>query len=808
MASTSRTPTKRRRRVRAEELPVLPLKDTVVFPDSMSPLVVQREASVQLLEFAGRDASIDGARVVLATVERADVEDLDDVEPEDLYRIGTEVQVHRRIALPDGTIRALVQGVRRVRLVGDATQREPFFTWRVEPLEDVGDETTDEVQALHGQLQQVFGEAIEHAAYLPDELAIIAANVEEAGELCHLVASTMRFAVADRQRVLETLDVHERQRLVLRLLGRELELLELGARIQGEVTEDLSRSQREFFLRKQLDQIREELGEGADDLLGELRDALDAAALPEVARKAADRELVRLARTPEQSSEHGVIRTWLEWLSQLPWDRVTTDDLQLAHARKVLDRDHYGLEDVKERILDHLAVSQLTGGDLGGAILCFVGPPGVGKTSLGRSVAAALGREFAQISVGGVRDESEVRGHRRTYVGAMPGSIMRAIRDAGAANPVFMVDEIDKMGTDSYRGDPASAMLELLDPQQNHAFRDHYLDVPFDLSRALFICTANRLDTIPAALRDRMEVIQLEGYSEQEKLQIARRHLVPAQLRRHGLAASKVTLPVATLRAVIEGWTREAGVRELDRRIAALARKAARRFAEASDAGTALKRVRIEPEELDELLGHRRYLREQRRTTLRPGISNGLAVTGSGGELLFVEAAATPGNGKLVVTGQVGDVMQESARAAMTWLRAHAAWDADGDDVVDEDERGGAWFAARDLHVHVPAGAIPKDGPSAGIAIASALASLWLGVPVRDDLAMTGEITLHGEVLPVGGIKQKVLAAQRAGIRTVILPAQNSGDVDEIPAELSKGMNFHLVDHVTDVLELVLAHPR
>ena len=788
----SRPAPKRPRRERGEVLPVLPLKDTVVFPDSMSPLVVQREASVRLLEYAGREDD----RVVLATVEREDVDDLDDVAPEDLFRVGTEVMVHRRIALPDGTVRALVQGVRRVRLVGPALQTEPFFTFDVVALEDEGDEETDEVRALHSQLVSTFVEAIEHAPYLPDELAIVAGNVEEPGELCHLVASTMRFAVPDRQKVLECVDLHERQRLVLRLLGRELELLELGAKIQGEVHDELSRSQRDFFLRKQLDQIREELGEGEDDVLRELRDALDAAGLPEVARVAADRELKRLARTPEQSSEHGVIRTWLEWLSQLPWTTSTNDDLQLAHAREVLDADHFGLDEVKERILDHLAVSQLTGGDLGGAILCFVGPPGVGKTSLGKSIAAALGREFAQISVGGVRDESEVRGHRRTYVGAMPGSIMRAVRDAGSHNPVFMVDEIDKMGSDTYRGDPASAMLELLDPEQNHAFRDHYLDVPFDLSRALFICTANQLDTIPPALRDRMEVIVLEGYSEQEKLGIARGHLVPAQLKRHGLPRSKVTLPAATLKTLIEGWTREAGVRELDRRIAALARKAARRFAEAAERGEQPTKWKVEPTELDELLGHRRYQHEEKRRTKRPGVSTGLAVTGAGGEMLFVEAAATPGTGKLLVTGQVGDVMEESARAALTWLRAHAAA-TDGDEAA-------SWFRERDLHVHVPAGAIPKDGPSAGIAIATALASLWRGTPVRDDLAMTGEVTLHGEVLPIGGVRQKVLAAQRAGIRHVVLPDRNEGEWLDVPDALAKGMTIHFVEHVTEVLDLAI----
>ncbi|MCW2927754.1 MAG: ATP-dependent protease La [Thermoleophilia bacterium] len=793
--------TRRRRRRTLETLPVLPLKDTVVFPDAMSPLVVQRDATIRLLEHAGRESD----RIVLATVRTSEIDDLDDVAPDDLYRVGTEAMIHRRITLPDGSVRALVQGVRRVRLVGDATQEEPFFQFQVEPLEDIGPTDSDEVVALHGQLVQTFIEAIEHAPYLPDELAIVAANVDDPGELCHLVVSTVRIDLADRQRVLECLDVHERQRLVLQLLSRALELLELGAKIQGEVHDELSRSQRDYFLRKQLDQIREELGEnGDDDFVRELRDLLDAAPLPEVARTAADRELKRLQRTPEQSSEHGVIRTWLETLAQLPWGRSSEDDLTLTHAREVLDSDHAALDEVKDRILDHLAVSQLTKGEVaGGTVLCFVGPPGVGKTSLGRSIARAMGRSFAQISVGGMRDESEIRGHRRTYVGAMPGSILRAMRDAGTTTPVFMLDEIDKLGSD-WRGDPASAMLEVLDPEQNHAFRDHYLDLPFDLSRALFICTANRLDTIPEALRDRMEVIVLEGYTAPEKLQIARYHLVPDELKRHGLKRSQVTIPVATLKALIDGWTREAGVRELNRRIAALMRKAARRIAEAREAGEPTSKVRIDANELDELVGHRRYFSEQRRRTKRPGVTTGLAVTGAGGEILFVEAAATPGTGKLLITGQVGSVMEESARAAMTWLKSYAAADGDGAGSPDANEASVAWFAERDVHIHVPAGAIPKDGPSAGIAMATALASLWRGVPVRDDLAMTGEVTLHGEVLPIGGVKQKVLAAQRAGITQIVLPERNAGDVRDIPEGLAKGLTVHLVDHVSQVLKLAL----
>ena len=765
-----------------ETLPVLPLKDTVVYPDSMTPLVVTQERSIKLLEHAAKG---DDRIVLVAAID----DGVEEAGPDDVYRIGTEALVHRLIRVPDGTVRVLVQGVQRVS-IERFTRVKPFLQAKVAASPDTGQLDGTEIEALTRQLLHTFNEITEHAPYLPDELRIVAANVDTPAELCHLIASTMRLKTAEKQEVLEALNLNKRLRKLLALLARELEVLELGSKIQSEVHVEMSRSQREWFLRQQLKTIQDELGEDETTEVGELRARLAELELTDAARTQAERELSRMARTPEQAAEYGVIRSYLEWIVTLPWNELSEDNLDLAHARAILDEDHFGLDKVKERVLDHLAVSRLKHGDLSGPILCFVGPPGVGKTSLGRSIARATGRRFARISVGGVRDESEIRGHRRTYIGSMPGSILRSIREAGTRNPVFMIDEIDKMGSD-WRGDPSSAMLEVLDPQQNSTFRDHYLDLPFDLSRGLFICTANRVDTIPPALRDRMEIIQLEGYTEEEKLQIARGYLIPRQLGEHGLTRSKLTLPVATLKHVVREYTREAGVRELDRQIATMARKAARRVAEGERS-----KISVHVDDLPELLGRQRYFQETARRTQRPGVSTGLAVTSAGGDILFIEAAAMPGSGKLQITGQIGKVMEESARAAVSWLRTTTA---------QHDPEAARFFAETDLHIHIPAGAIPKDGPSAGIAMATALASLYRNVPVRADVAMTGEMTLTGDVLPVGGVKQKSLAAQRAGITHVILPELNEGDIEEIPAHLARRMVFHLVDHVSQVLEIALA---
>jgi ATP-dependent Lon protease len=580
------------------------------------------------------------------------------------------------------------------------------------------------------------------------------------------------------------------------MLAREADIVAIGSRIQDQVQSEMDRGQREWFLRQQLKAIQEELGEQdpAEAEVVELREQLDAAKLPEDARRQADRELSRLEKLPQAAAEHGVIRTYLEWIAELPWSVSTDDDLDLAHARAVLDEDHYDIAPVKDRILEFLAVRKLRDGrgqDHAGSILCFAGPPGVGKTSLGHSIARALGRKFERISLGGVRDEAEIRGHRRTYIGAMPGTVIRALRDAGANNPLFMIDEIDKMGAD-YRGDPASAMLEVLDPEQNSSFRDHYLDIPFDLSRVMFICTANDLDRIPAPLHDRMEVIRLAGYTEEEKLQIAKRYLVPRQIDRSGLKRSQIGFSDTGLRAIVSDYTREAGVRGLEREIGAVCRKVALQAAE----GTLERKVSVTGPKVREYLGRPRFHPEVRRRTAEAGVATGLAWTPAGGDVLFVEATAMPGKGRLTITGQLGDVMKESAQAALSYVRAHAR---EHDPALPED-----WFAHHDVHVHVPAGAIPKDGPSAGITMATALLSLVTDRAVRGDVAMTGELTLTGQVLPIGGLKEKALAAQRAGITRVIAPRRNEADLEDLPDHLLADLEFTWVDEVGEAFAAAL----
>jgi ATP-dependent Lon protease len=581
------------------------------------------------------------------------------------------------------------------------------------------------------------------------------------------------------------------------MLARELEVVAIGSKIQSQVQSELDKGQREYFLRQQLKAIQEELGEAdeAQAEVNELREQLDQIELPEEVRKQAERELSRLERLQPAMAEHGVVRSYLEWIVALPWDKSTEDNLDLRHARNVLDADHYDIEQVKERILEFLAVRSLKA-DARGSILSFVGPPGVGKTSLGRSIARALGREFERISVGGVRDEAEIRGHRRTYIGAIPGTIIRALRDAGANNPLFMIDEIDKMGAD-FRGDPSSALLEVLDPEQNSSFRDHYLDLPFDLSNVMFITTANTLDTVPAALQDRMEVIQLAGYSAEEKLEIAKRYLVPRQIDRNGLRRSQIAFSDAGLKTIISDYTREAGVRQLEREIGSACRKVARQVAEGSRDG---RKVTLTEERVRELLGKRRFFSEARRRTSRPGVATGLAWTPVGGDVLFIEATAMPGKGRLTLTGHLGEVMRESAQAALSYVRAHLDELAPG---LPED-----WFPDHDVHIHVPSGAIPKDGPSAGVAIAAALASLLSGRPVRSEVAMTGEVTLTGQILPIGGLKEKALAAQRHGIKTVIAPAPNEQDIDEIPPHLRQRLRFVFVSEIGEVLDAALQRRR
>jgi ATP-dependent Lon protease len=715
--------------------------------------------------------------------------DLAEPPPEQLHEVGTAAIVQRMVRVPDGTVRILVQGVRRVR-IGPYSQTEPFLEARVEEVPERAERTT-EVEALARNLQGIFTRIIQLVPHLPDELQVAVANLDDPTTLSYLVSSSLRLSVQERQELLEESDLEARLRRLTVLVNRELELLELGAKIQSDVQTDIEQGQREFFLRQQLKAIREELGETDDEQaeVEELRRQLEEVDPPEEVRAAAERELARLERIPSASAEHAVIRTYLDWLLSIPWNRTTEDNLDLERARQILDEDHYDMEKVKDRIIEQLAVARLKG-NASGSILAFVGPPGVGKTSLGQSIARALGRKFARISLGGVRDEAEIRGHRRTYVGAMPGVIVRAIRDAGSMNPVMMIDEIDKMGAD-YRGDPSSAMLEVLDPAQNNSFRDHYLDLPLDLSRVFFITTANVLETIPSPLLDRMEIIRLSGYTEEEKLHIARRYLLPRQIEAAGLPEGALEVTDDGMRTIISEYTREAGVRQLERRLAAVARRVARRVAEGDPSP-----VVVGPEEAREILGPERIHNEAKRRTSEPGVATGMAVTGAGGEIMFVEAQVMPGSGKLTVTGQLGDVMRESAQAAVSFVRARGA--AVGLDLPED------FFSTHDIHIHVPAGAVPKDGPSAGVTMVTALVSALSGRPVSEDVAMTGEITLTGQVLPIGGVKEKVLAAHRAGISTVILPKLNEDQLADLPEELHDEMRIVLGERVEEVLEVAL----
>ena len=757
-------------------LPVLPLKETVVFPQTVTPLAIGQERSIRLI-----DDVVAGERLLaLITARDASIE-----APgwEDIYEVGTLAVVHKMVKFPDGTLQVLIGGLQRVRLTAHVSS-DPYLLGEVKELPDENAETP-EVEALTRNVQALFARIIGLAPYLPAELQLAATNVDDPSTLAHLVASTLRtIPTRERQEILETLDLEKRLRHISAILSREVEVFELGSKIQSQVQSEMDKGQREYFLRQQLKAIQKELGEGDPEQaeVNELRTRLDQLALPEEAHASAERELARLERLPTAAAEYGVIRTYLEWILTLPWATSTEDNLDLDNARAVLDRDHFDLDKVKERIVEHLAVAKLRN-EVSGQILCFVGPPGVGKTSLGQSIARALGRKFARMSVGGVRDEAEIRGHRRTYIGAMPGTIIRSLRDAESHNPVLLIDEIDKMGSD-FRGDPSSAMLEVLDPEQNKSFRDHYLDLPFDLSKTLFVCTANTLDTIPGALLDRMDTIQLSGYTEAEKLAIAKRYLLPKQLTASGLKRSQLSLSDTVLRTIIREYTREAGVRSLERRLADVCRKAATQVARGKT-----QRTRVDDKRLREWLGARRFSGEVRRRTSDAGVATGLAYTTAGGDVLFIEAAAYPGEGRLTVTGQLGDVMQESARAALSCVRSHSA------------ELGlpENWFEQRDLHIHVPAGAVPKDGPSAGVTIATALASLVRDEPVADDVGMTGEITLTGQVLPIGGLREKSLAAQRAGLKRVIFPRENESDLDELPPETREALVFLPAETIEDV---------
>jgi ATP-dependent Lon protease len=766
---------------------VLPLRDLVTFPDMLVPLNVGQPRSIELVNDV-----LGGDRTIAMVASRNP--ELETPGPEDLYSVGVLGVVARMIRLPDGTIRVLIQGGQRIRV--DRWERtEPYLVAEISAAPDTVQQTP-ELVALMRNVQQTFSRIVEEVPYLPEELQVMVANVDDPSALSHLIAGSLRLKTEEKQQVLEELDVGKRLRRLSEILARELEVVAIGSKIQSQVQSELEKGQREFFLRQQLKAIQDELGE-ADEATAEanaLREQLTALELPEEARKQVDRELARLERLQPAMAEYGVVRSYLEWIAALPWNTATEDNLDLAHARKVLDEDHYDIEQVKDRILEFLAVRRLKP-DARGSILLFVGPPGVGKTSLGRSIARSLGRKFERISVGGVRDEAEIRGHRRTYIGAIPGTIIRAMRDAGANNPLLMIDEIDKMGAD-FRGDPSSAMLEVLDPEQNRTFRDHYLDLPFDLSHVIFVTTANTLDTIPGPLRDRMELIPLAGYTEEEKQEIGKRYLVPRQVERNGLRASQITFTDKALRTIIADYTREAGVRQLERELGSVCRKVARQIAE----GTAKRKVSITEPRVRELLGRRKFYSETRRRTSRPGVATGLAWTPVGGDVLFVEATAMPGSGKLQITGQLGEVMRESAQAALSYLRSCA------DELFPE--LPADYFATHDIHIHVPAGAVPKDGPSAGITMATAVASLLSQRSVRADVAMTGEITLTGQVLPIGGLKEKALAAQRAGIKRIIAPKLNESDSEDIPEHLRKDLEFVFVSEIGEVFAEALGQRR
>jgi ATP-dependent Lon protease len=769
-----------------EELPILPLRDTVLYPNSFMPLAVARESSVQLID----DAIAGGKLIGVFTQRDATIEE---PQQDDLHDVGTVSHIHKMFKLPDGSLRLIVQGLGRVKLTS-VTETKPYLRARVIGVaEALRDDDRVEIDALMRNIKTNFQKVVSLSPLLSDDLQTLASNISEAGRLADFIASSLTTVETTvRQEVLETLDVRARMDTLNRVLIKELEVLELGSKIQSQVQSEVGKNQREYFLREQLKAIQKELGEGDDQTkeIEELKEKLEAANLPEGVLKEAMRELDRLSKMPVSAAEYTVSRTYLDWIAMLPWQKRSEETIDLAHTKQVLDAEHSGLEKAKDRILEYLAVRKLNPA-IKGPILCFLGPPGVGKTSMARSIAQSLGRTFVRVSLGGMRDEAEIRGHRRTYIGALPGQIIQGLRRAEAKNPVFILDEIDKLGND-FRGDPASALLEVLDPEQNSTFRDHYLDVPFDLSEVLFITTANVMDPIPPALRDRMEVLEIAGYTEQEKLAISRDHLVQKQIKNHGLTAEQLTITDDALRDVIRGYTREAGVRNLDRQIGALCRKAARRRAEGDENALA-----ITPEVVEQMLGAPIFMDEEMaERTKDPGVAIGLAWTPAGGDVLFIEASRMAGGGTLTLTGQLGDVMKESARAALSWFRAHAAaFGADPD-----------FFKNAEIHLHVPSGAIPKDGPSAGVTMATALASELTRRPVRGDIAMTGEITLSGRVLPVGGIKEKVLAAKRVGIREVILPRANEKNVNEdLTEELRKDLTVHYVTTVDEVLLLALS---
>jgi ATP-dependent Lon protease len=780
------------------ELPILPLRGLIVYPMTAVPIRVGQPRSIRLI-----DDVVVGNQLVGLVASRDP--ELETPGPGDCYRVGTVAAVHRLFKAPDGTLTLIMQGLMRIR-VDEFTTESPYLKARISVVPEQV-ERSPEVEALRRSIADGFRHLTELAPGIPEEMSSLVVNLEDPLQLAYAVANQVRtIDLEDAQRLLELDDVTDKLRMLVSLLTKELEVLELGRKIQSEAQSEMEKTQREYFLREQLKAIQRELGEADEQQMEveEFRKKIDSSGMPEEAEKEARRELDRLSKLPTAAAEYGVIRTYLDWLTSLPWSVQTKDNLDIPHARQVLDEDHYDLEEIKERILEYLAVrklrqerreeferaepTDLIRREREGVILCFVGPPGTGKTSLGQSIARALGRKFIRQSLGGVRDEAEIRGHRRTYIGALPGRIVQAVRRVESNNPVFMLDEVDKLGTD-FRGDPASALLEVLDPEQNREFRDHYLDVPFDLSQVMFITTANLLDPIPAPLRDRMEILKLSGYTETEKVRIAQGYLIPRQLRENGLRSGELSFTDGAVRQIIRDYTREAGVRNLEREIGRVCRKVVTRIAENHG-----DPARVTMRNVSEFLGKPRFFPETALRTQLPGVATGLGVTVAGGDLMFFEATKMPGSKGFTVTGQLGDVMKESAQAALSYVRSKA-----GELHIVEDV-----FEKTDIHLHVPAGAVPKDGPSAGVTMATALASLLTGRNVRDDVGMTGEITLRGQVLPVGGIKEKVLAAHRAGLKTVILPKQNAKDLDDVPDEVRKSLKFVLAEWVDDVFEAAL----
>lgn len=787
-----------------EVLPILPLKNTVVYPiPILLPLIVGQPRSIKLV-----DDAVLGNRVIgLVTLKDASIEE---PGPDDVYRVGSAAIIARFAKAPDSTIRLFVQGIERIKIV-EFTQTEPYMMARVQVSPDTVEEGV-EVQALMRNTIELFRRMASLMPYIPEELIMATLSVEDPRQLAYLVASYVRMDMTDAQAILEADSVTTKLQKLNVVLNKELEVLELGKKIQDQAQSEMQKIQREYYLREQLKAIKKELGEEDEQQaeINELAAKIEKAGMPPEAEKEARRELDRLSKMPPAAAEYSVIKTYLDWLVSMPWQVATEDNLDIERARQVLDEDHYDLEKIKERILEYLAVRKLRQErkkaqgeeateepvdyirrEREGVILCFVGPPGTGKTSLGQSIARALGRKFTRMSLGGMRDEAEIRGHRRTYIGAMPGRIIQAIKRVGTKNPVFMLDEVDKIGTD-WRGDPSSALLEVLDPEQNREFRDHYLDVPFDLSQVMFITTANLLDPIPAPLKDRMEILQLSGYTEEEKVKIARGYLIPRQLRENALTKDEIEFTDEALQRIIRDYTREAGLRNLEREIGSICRKVATQIA----AGKITERKVITPEVAAEMLGKPRYFFEAAERTMIPGVATGVAWTVTGGDIIFVEATRMPGSKGFLITGQLGDVMKESAQAALSYVRSKAKELGIPDDI----------FAKSDIHIHIPAAAIPKDGPSAGVTMATALISLLTGRPVNPKVGMTGEITLRGQVLPIGGVKEKVLAARRAGLDTVILPRRNEPDLEEVPKEVRKEMKFVLVDTVDEVLEAALTN--